>query len=56
MCDVSDTTNCVLGTNYYPLFIAISVIPNTWDSSFATSAAISGALAAEVKAGTWAKL
>jgi hypothetical protein len=56
MCDVSDTTNCVLGTTYYPLFVAISVIPNTWDADFTTSASISGALAAEVSAGTWANL
>jgi len=43
---------------YYPLYIAISTLPNTWDVSLAdaSSRAISGAFTAEVKAGEWANL
>ena len=58
MCDISDTTNCVLGTTYFPLYAVYSVLPNVWDENFVAgqSKLMAGTIAAEVNAGKWANL
>jgi hypothetical protein len=57
MCDINLTTGCVLGTDYFPLYLAISIIPNTWDGSFSSASyPVPGEFILEVKAGTWAKI
>jgi hypothetical protein len=51
MCDVTDTVKCVLGTNYYPLYVVYSVLPNVWDSDFSSTKSVTGEIDATVTAG-----
>ena len=56
MCDISAATGCVLGTDYFPLYVAYSVLPNVWDPNFATTTSMAGEMDAKVNAGVWANL